>query len=147
MDLQRRAISVRPGKTHKARVVPISAELGGLIGTWLRLRPAIEGRALYLSVFGERVPADTLRQWLSNLCVAAGVEHVRPHDLRRFALSELVHKASVLVAREVAGHASIATTNRYASINPELVRQGVEQAGVLATRSGEADKPKRRRVI
>jgi integrase/recombinase XerC len=147
VDLQRRVLTVRPGKTHKARVVPISTELGALIGTWLRVRPDVPDPALYLSIFGERVLTDTLREWLSRLCVAAGVEHVRPHDLRRYALSELVHKASVLVAREVAGHASIATTNRYASINPELVRQGVDQAGVLAGLVESNVSPKRRRVI
>lgn len=148
-DEARAQLTIRPGKTHKPRTIPVSAELAHVISNWMRRRPATETDSLLITVYGDTLKADSVREWLTRVQADAGVPHYSLHSLRHYALSELVHRASVLVAREVAGHASLATTNRYASLHPDMVRAGVEQAGTLGSilRQARPQRAHRRKVI
>jgi integrase/recombinase XerC len=148
-DATRLLLRIRPGKTHKGRDIPVSADLTGVLKAWLARRPKTADLHLFLTVYGDQVKPDSIREWLRRVEAEAGIGHFTLHSLRHYALSELVHRASVLVAREVAGHASIATTNRYASINPDAVRQGVEEAGTLQSilRAPKPRRPVRKKVV
>lgn len=131
-------------KGRKARTVPISAELGERLAAWFDAHPA-EGECGQRHIDpgsgsearcpgplaltgpgrwpgGRRGPVDphnfTNRLWPEAL-EAAEVAHCVPHDLRHTYASRLVRAGVPLIrVRDLLGHESIKTTERYAHLAP-----------------------------
>lgn len=87
------------------------------------------------------VPAHTLRDRFDAARQAAGMPHVRWHDLRHTYASWLAQAGQSMSAiRDLMGHSSIAVTNRYAHLAPNHLRAAVaslpsgERVGKNATR-------------
>jgi hypothetical protein len=79
----------------------------------------------------ERLPWQvsgwTLRHRFDAARTAAGLAHVRWHDLRHTYASWLVQAGqSLSTVRELMGHSSPSVTARYAHLAPEHLRQAVE---------------------
>jgi integrase len=83
-------------------------------------------------VFSPDVPRKTLvsrmrREWKAAL-KKSGIPNVRFHDLRHTALSRLVEKGEdIKTVRDIAGHASIKTTERYLHSDDRRRKQAVEK--------------------
>lgn len=61
---------------------------------------------------------------------SVGLADVRIHDLRHSFASALVNRGMTLYdVKEILGHSNIATTQRYAHLSPERLREAVKQAG------------------
>jgi len=91
------AIAVRPGKTGRARLVPVHPA----IRTALRRLPISCGWRWILRHF-ERARA------------AAGLAHVRFHDLRHTNATWLLDAgADPITVRDLLGHSSLGVTSRY----------------------------------
>jgi integrase len=61
-----------------------------------------------------------------NACVKAGCPDYRFHDLRHDFCSKLVQAGvDIYTVKELAGHKNVTTTQRYAHLNPERLKQGV----------------------
>lgn len=76
---------------------------------------------------------------------AAGLPHVRWHDLRHTYASWLAQKGQPLTAiRDLMGHSSLAVTNRYAHLAPSHLRQAVAALPQLGgVRAGTSRRPKK----
>jgi len=109
VDVERARVAVRNKPAHlvksgQERAQPVPAETVRMLSAW-RARRA-DGRLFDLT------GRDALRA-LKRLCARARVRACTVHDLRRTYASSLATQASSLVVRRLAGHASIATTERY----------------------------------
>lgn len=49
----------------------------------------------------------------------AGIPHLKPHDLRRYVITQVANKAGLAAAQQVAGHASVRTTAGYITAEME----------------------------
>ena len=71
--------------------------------------------------------ANTAAQHLQRLYAQAAITGATSHSARRTYLTELAAKGvSVRVLAEMAGHASIQTTQRYIDVNDEQMRSAAE---------------------
>jgi integrase/recombinase XerD len=125
VDGARGVLRVRHGKGNKAR----EAKLSPTLYQWLRRywdqhRPPMP--YLFASRKTGKPPGhDTVRAALAQAAKQAWIgKRVTPHVLRHsFATHLLEHGTDVRVVGALLGHASLASTARYAKVTEKLVRQ------------------------
>jgi integrase/recombinase XerC len=114
------------GKGGKRRTVPVGGPALAALDAWLALRaafvavtPGADPHALFLSQRGARLSGRAVQRLVKRLGVARGVpSDVHPHVLRHSFASHLLQSSGDLRAvQELLGHASIATTQVYTSLD------------------------------
>jgi integrase len=101
-------------KSGKVRRVPLEPELV----------PGLRGRIGRLVPFAERSPGSFSR----IVRRPAKIERFHPHRLRHtFASQWLEQGRSLAALQQVLGHVSITTTQRYACLSDDYVRQEAER--------------------
>ena len=110
------------GKGGKRRTVPVGAKALAAIGRWLSVRTAwlkADPHPLFLSSRGERLSGRSIQQRLKAHAQRAGIPaNVHPHVLRHSFASHLLQASGDLRAvQELLGHASIAATQVYTSLD------------------------------
>jgi integrase/recombinase XerD len=119
-------------KGSEARTVLISTQLEGELEIYLRTLPAAHKDAtqalpLITSKTGKGFSANGLCQLMLKLYDAAGLDRATSHSTRRTFITTLAHKGvNVRVLAALAGHKSIATTQRYIELNENVLRAAVE---------------------
>jgi integrase/recombinase XerD len=117
-------------KGRKARLVYISSRLKKELETYLKsvqLRPICP--ALFQSQKGAAFSANTMCQLFLNIYSACGIDGASSHSGRRTFITKLAGKGvSVRVLAELAGHSSIAVTQRYIDVNEGQMKAAVELA-------------------
>jgi len=128
------------GKGRKERVVPLSRDLVAALERLLRERGLSQHEAapLFVNSQGRRltrfgathivrraVSAVTLR--FSNLAQGSVSPHVFRHSLAMILLQSGV---DLLTIQAWLGHAQVATTHRYATADVEMMRRGLNKAGI-----------------
>ena len=82
---------------------------------------------LFSTQKSSRFSANTATQHLQRLYARAGISGATSHSGRRTWLTALSQKGvSVFVLADMAGHASIQTTQRYVTVNDEMKRNAAE---------------------
>ena len=123
-------LSPQQTKGRKARRVFLSTKLRTELAAYLKhakLRGNCE--ALFQSQKGAQFSANTLCQLLLRIYDAAGFGDATSHSGRRTLITSLAAKGvSVRVLQEIAGHSSLAVTQRYIDVNDEQIRRAVELA-------------------
>lgn len=120
VDLVGRWLLVRGGKTG-ARVAPMHVDAVRVVGEYLARRPDHESRALLLTADSRRPPGaggalrvPGLRALMLRRCAAARLPPLTPQTMRRgCGVALLSAGAPSAVVRDVLGHASVTTTERY----------------------------------
>jgi integrase len=114
-------------KGKRARKVPIIEEVRPIVIERLDSATGPDAR-LFTGPRGGRISTAVLRDathW-DEVVTALGYEHLRRHDLRHTGLTWLADAGvPVHVLRKIAGHGSLATTQRY--LHPS--RQSIDDAG------------------
>ena len=117
-------------KGRNARRVYISSRLKKELETYLKsvqLRPICA--ALFQSQKGAAFSANTMCQLFLNIYSACGIDGASSHSGRRTFITTLAGKGvSVRVLAELAGHSSIAVTQRYIDVNEAQMKAAVELA-------------------
>jgi integrase/recombinase XerC len=121
LDLDAAEVTVM-GKGGKRRTVPVGAPARAALADWLKLRVAwvdLDPHPLFLSARGERLSARTIQHRLKAHALRIGIAaHVHPHVLRHSFASHLLQSSGDLRAvQELLGHASIAATQIYTSLD------------------------------
>jgi len=129
VDLAGGTIAIRSGdeagyrtKSGRARLAAILPELKAALEALREMRPL--ARWVFETWAGQRIHNNVTRDFKLR-AARAGLPDVSPHDLRRTFVSHLqMAGVSAGLVRELAGHASITTTQRYYSrMLPDHLRQ------------------------
>ncbi len=133
VDLDLGALKVY-GKGSKERVCPMGRKAKETLGRYLELArsqfvKAKTGSAVFLSSRGQAISRKTVWLLVKTHARRAGIERpVKPHMLRHsFATHLLTGGADLRVIQELLGHADIATTQIYTSVESERVRSAHDE--------------------
>lgn len=117
------------GKGNKARIVWLTNGGQLALDAWLQARGTEPGPLLLpISRSGRiehrRMTPQSVRRMVHRRSVQAGVEQFSPHDLRRSMISHLLDAgADISTVQQLAGHASVTTTQRYDRRGEEVKRK------------------------
>lgn len=118
-------LCVRPGKTHQARSLPFTQEVGHALAAYLKDgRPQSDSRRVFLQCpppFRPCTVNGTIRWMVRQAFLSAGIA-LRPrtgsHMLRHSAASQMLNQgASFKEVADVLGHRSLQTTGIYAKLD------------------------------
>ena len=128
IDLKNNQIAVRGeiAKSGKTRHIPLNKNVVDTLATWIR-DTGLKGDELVFAspVTGRRF--DNISKAWKALIGSAEIENFRFHDLRHTFASKLASRgANLYVIKDLLGHSSIETTQRYAHLAPEHKAQVVE---------------------
>ncbi|OZA35802.1 MAG: recombinase XerC [Polynucleobacter sp. 17-46-58] len=125
------------GKGGKRRSVPIGKPALQSLRVWRELRDqaqqagqAQSSNALFISATGARLSPRTVQARLRTLAMRAGLPtHVHPHMMRHSFASHVLQSSQDLRAvQEMLGHASIASTQIYTSLDFQHLAQAYDKA-------------------
>ena len=122
------------GKGGKRRTVPIGGPAMQSLKTWREFRARTElahdSIALFISATGMRLSPRTVQAHLRTLAIRAGLPtHVHPHMMRHSFASHVLQSSQDLRAvQEMLGHASIASTQIYTSLDFQHLAQAYDKA-------------------
>jgi len=136
IDGARGVIRVRHGKGNKAREAKLSPSLHEWLRQyWARERPP-QPYLFASRKTGKPPRAQTIRAALADAAKQAWIKkRVTPHVLRHsFATHLLEQGTDVRVVGALLGHASLASTTRYAQVTEKLVRQTPSPLDLLPNR-------------
>jgi integrase/recombinase XerC len=134
------------GKGSKMRSVPIGQPAIRALADWVAVRPALlkndasDGRfALFLSERGTRISPRIVQKRLKAHAQALGIPaDVHPHVLRHsFASHVLQSSGDLRAVQEMLGHASIAATQVYTSLDFQRLAQVYDAAHPRAKKRRE----------
>lgn len=125
-------ITVRAGKGHKDRVVPIGEPAIEALTAWRRAMPVAwtaDGPVI-TNLRGGRLTTRSVEKILANRLIRAGLaSSITPHGLRHcFATHLLGNGADLRSIQEMLGHASLATTQRYTHVNMNHLKEVYRRA-------------------
>ena len=117
-------------KGRHARTVFVSAKLKAELQAYANTAKCIDRSYPFFATqksIKEGFSANSLTQTLALLYKGAGLEGASSHSGRRGFLTNLAEKGvSVRVMMALAGHANMATTQRYIDLRPGVLRNAVE---------------------
>jgi len=130
------------GKGSRERFVFYSATTGDYLKLWLSVRGREEGSLFWLKPAG-------IRQVLERIKRETGIAILHAHQIRHTALTMLIrNKVGIHSVKRIAGHSSLAVTERYLSLSNEDLRE--EHAGASPVdqmlRLVEPERKKERRL-
>ena len=136
IDLQRKQITIRGGKGGKDRIVLLSDRAASALEEYINgyRQRLVEAKretmtqddlnAVFLSNRGKRISKRTVQHIVSKLSDELGIRHATPHMLRHSMASHLtMQHLNLRVLQQLLGHASLDTTQIYANVTAEHVRE------------------------
>lgn len=120
------------GKGGKERTVPVGPRATAVILRYLEAKlgrfPAAGG-ALFVSIRGRPLGRGAFWLMLKKVAVSVGLPGMFPHRVRHSTATHLLFGgASLKAIQEILGHASIVTTQRYAHVSNDLLKQTCRKA-------------------
>ena len=116
------------GKGNRERVAYTSDETSKLIRRYLRTRGRPRDGALFISREGRLTYSRThqlFRRYAEGLDEES--KRLTIHQLRHSFGSERAGQIDALVLRDLMGHKSLRTTQRYAQVNPDAARKAFQE--------------------
>ncbi len=121
LDLAQQEVTVL-GKGKRHRKVPVGSKALDALRAWIAVRGEfvkLDPHPLFLSVRGNRMSPGVVRERVKRLALQAGIlSNVHPHVLRHsFATHVLQSSGDLRAVQELLGHATIAATQIYTSLD------------------------------
>ena len=122
------------GKGNKRRTIPVGKPAMRSLQSWREMRAQYlvntKELALFISIQGTRLSARTVQARLRRLAIRAGLPtHVHPHMMRHSFASHVLQSSHDLRAvQEMLGHASIASTQIYTSLDFQHLAKAYDSA-------------------
>lgn len=132
IDLDAAEVTVL-GKGNKQRTVPVGSKAIDALKDWLAVRGQfvkLDPHPLFLSVRGNRMSPGVVRERVKRAALTAGIPaNVHPHVLRHsFATHMLQSSGDLRAVQELLGHASVAATQVYTSLDFQHLARIYDQA-------------------
>ena len=124
LDWRRGELLVR-GKGDRHERLPLAADVGEALVSYLRRRPRSECRTVFLKVIAPAGPLSGKAIWgvVHAACLRAGIAPVGPHALRHTAATGMLRKgASLEQVAEVLRHRDVRSTAIYAKVDRKALR-------------------------
>lgn len=112
------AVRIRARRGQQGRTVYVSDGSKDAMDDWMTTRGKAEG-PLFVPIHHSgkvrisRMTPQAAYNIVRKRARQTGIPDVSPHDLRRTALSNLIHRTDLSTAQRIAGHADPRTTARY----------------------------------
>ena len=118
LDLSQQLVKVS-GKGKRERLLPVGRSAADALRRWLEVRGNTQDDALFVSEQGTRLSSRQLARRLEKWRLQSDCEqHVHPHMLRHSFASHILQSSGDLRAvQEMLGHANLATTQIYTSLD------------------------------
>jgi integrase/recombinase XerD len=126
------------GKGRKERWCPLWPQTTEILRTWLAEpgRDVSSDRPLFCNHRRERLTRFGVRYLLQKYCARAkvtkpslGRKRLHPHSMRHSSAVHLLRSGvEITTISQWLGHASVTTTNLYATVDLEMKRKAIEQA-------------------
>lgn len=115
-------------KASKARTVHVSERMRKELKKYIAgIKSQAHADFLFKTQKSKRFSSNTATQLLQRIYMRSGIAGATAHSGRRTFITELANKGvSVRVLAALAGHSSIATTQRYIDINDDMLKRAVE---------------------
>jgi integrase/recombinase XerD len=133
IDMARGIINVL-GKGNKERIVPVGETTMEELKQYLTMRETFASDKespspyLLLNRAGEQLGVRSINRLVKKYGMAEGIA-MTPHSLRHsFATHLLENGADLLLIKEILGHASLSTTQKYAHVTAETMKKVHRQA-------------------
>jgi site-specific recombinase XerD len=130
IDWEQQALRIEQGKGRKDRIVYLSADALAALRTCLALRPAVvpDGLVFWNQKRPHRaLSSKGIQKKIERYAKAAGIK-ASCHSLRHtFATNLLEAGAEVISIKELLGHASIGSSERYAKLSNQRVKEVYRQ--------------------
>ncbi len=113
-------------KSNKIRYVPLLGDISEMLEIRSKKRGVIFGR-------NDNIPLNPMLclRWLHQACKKAGMRRIGWHTLRHTFASHLAQSGvSIVLIKELLGHADIKTTMRYSHLTSQAIRGAIEALGV-----------------
>lgn len=125
IDWRASSVRIRPGKTHQARVLPLTQEVGEALAAYLSQgRPQSTSRVVFLHYWAPFPPfagSSAVGRLAQRALLRAGVApqpRLGAHTFRHTVASQMLgHGASFKDVADVLGHRSLQTTGIYAKLD------------------------------
>ena len=130
VDLREQQVCFR-GKGQKERLVPLTSETCLALKDYLEIRnPVVETEIFFLSVSGYPISRRGIQEIFRTLAIKTGI--YRPglsiHKLRHTSLTLLLKEGvDIRSLQEIAGHASISTTQIYTHVTRQEIRTKIQK--------------------
>ena len=121
-------LSAAQTKGHKARTVYVPTRMQKELKTYLQsLKSRTSADFLFKTQKSKYFTSNTGTQLLQRIYERSGIAGAKSHSGRKTFISDRAAAGiSVRVLAELAGHASIQTTQKYIEINSDMCRKAVE---------------------
>ncbi|HWX11473.1 MAG TPA: tyrosine recombinase XerC [Trinickia sp.] len=132
LDLAAAEVTVL-GKGKRRRAVPVGRKAVDALLAWLSVRGQfvkLDQHPLFLSARGARMSPNVVRERVKRAALTAGIPaNVHPHVLRHsFATHLLQSSGDLRAVQELLGHASVAATQIYTSLDFQHLAQVYDTA-------------------
>lgn len=109
------------GKGRKCRKIIVGPAALNAVAAYVKeCRSADDNAALFLSSRGTRMSCRAIQERVSKWCKQLGLSHITPHQFRHsYATRNVNSGMSAPVLRDLMGHKSLKTTDRYFRVKPE----------------------------
>lgn len=120
-----------PGiKNGKEAAVALTKDADKILMEYLKSRPNVESRAMFISTLGRRISARQVEKIVYTTAKRAGIKRpVHPHLLRHTCITHMVKSnVNLALVNKQARHSSISMTMRYTHPDDEMLRDAIDKA-------------------
>ncbi len=111
-------VRVNSGKGGKTRVVPMTDQASDWVQNYVYMVRGKEPGYLFVTSIRPKLNPSFLERLVKNYGTLAGIPYVTPHTLRHACATHLLEQgADLRMIRDVLGHASVSSTQRYTQVS------------------------------
>jgi len=122
LDLPARRLIIRAGKGQRDRLVYLSESACQAIQLYLQGNQPPAQDFLWRQKSGKLISPEYLRNFISEIGIALGIDHLHPHRLRHTCATRLLNAGmDILLIQKLLGHEKLATTMIYARVQDATV--------------------------
>ena len=131
VDLPQKCLLIQ-GKDNRQRLVPLTENTAAALQAYLELRTPVQdpAEAVFLNSSESPLRSPALNSWFKKLCSRAGVTKpgLTVRNLRHTCLTLLLQEGAPLMSlKELAGHKTVRTTQRYLHVTQNQLRKAMEK--------------------